>query len=378
MNPQPPSLDTWTSIFLLIASQGLFTGIILWVNRRGDKRANRYLATILFLFAITLVEYVLYWSHYLPYFRYFANISLSFPFLFGPLLYFYFRQLLKKQSLNWLDLGHFLPFIIEFAFWLPFYIASPTNRTIFLKSLPQSYQYFVWLRCSHLIVYALLSWQLVNLYAVVPNIKLWGKRIVWFFAAFIATHLSYYFLVGFPFFNPAWDYAISFAMSAFVGLVAVYGYIQPEVFQGLPADFQSILPPLSKKYQNSTLTENAADSLLHRLEAMMANEQLYTDSNLSLDKLSEKLNANKHHLSQVINEKLGVNFFDYINGLRIEAAKTLLTQTDKADMNIIEIAYAVGFNNKVSFNSTFKNRTGMTPTAFRQTKNSKSLSELTS
>ena len=79
----------------------------------------------------------------------------------------------------------------------------------------------------------------------------------------------------------------------------------------------------------------------------------------------------------VMNDKIGLNFFDYINSLRVEEAKRLLIETSKKEMNVIEIAYSVGFNNKVSFNNTFKKWTGMTPTEFRASEKGKTLSEFT-
>jgi len=73
----------------------------------------------------------------------------------------------------------------------------------------------------------------------------------------------------------------------------------------------------------------------------------------------------KHQLSQVINEQTGMNFFEYVNQHRIGEARQLLSATSKKELNIIDIAYEVGFNNKVSFNTAFKKITGKTPTSFR-------------
>ena len=67
-----------------------------------------------------------------------------------------------------------------------------------------------------------------------------------------------------------------------------------------------------------------------------------------------------------INEHLGASFFEYVNQLRIEEAKRLLTETTRSDLHVIEAAYMVGFNNKVSFNTAFKKATGMTPTEYRR------------
>jgi AraC-like DNA-binding protein len=55
-----------------------------------------------------------------------------------------------------------------------------------------------------------------------------------------------------------------------------------------------------------------------------------------------------------------------VNQLRVEEAKALLAETTRSDLHVIEVAYAVGFNNKMSFNAAFKKATGMTPTEYRR------------
>lgn len=100
----------------------------------------------------------------------------------------------------------------------------------------------------------------------------------------------------------------------------------------------------------------------------MKSEKMYQDYNLRLDTLAEKLQLTRHHTSQLINEYYKMNFFEYINSLRVEEAKTLLTDRNKSDLTVKEIGYQTGFNNKVSFFKAFKLSTGMTPNEYRQQK----------
>ena len=97
----------------------------------------------------------------------------------------------------------------------------------------------------------------------------------------------------------------------------------------------------------------------------MSREQLYKENNLKLETLAEKLKSNRHFVSQVINQYYKTNFFDFINANRIDEAKRLLV-SDSHALNIIEIAYTVGYNNKVTFNTVFKRFTGVTPSENRK------------
>ena len=64
-----------------------------------------------------------------------------------------------------------------------------------------------------------------------------------------------------------------------------------------------------------------AENLHSRLK-LMETEKLYTESELSLSELANRLNTLPNYLSQVINDKEGKNFYDYINMLRIEEFKS--------------------------------------------------------
>lgn len=101
------------------------------------------------------------------------------------------------------------------------------------------------------------------------------------------------------------------------------------------------------------------------LNQLMKTDKLYRESELKLETLATKLDMPKHYVSQVINQHYQVNFFQYINLLRIDEAKQLLTTADKKALNIIEIAYAVGYNTKNTFNTAFRRIVGVTPTEYR-------------
>ena len=68
------------------------------------------------------------------------------------------------------------------------------------------------------------------------------------------------------------------------------------------------------------------------------------------------------YVSQTLNERLGLNFFDFINQYRVEAAKVALASTDQT---VLDIAMQVGSNAKSSFYTAFKKVTGVTPSQYR-------------
>lgn len=83
--------------------------------------------------------------------------------------------------------------------------------------------------------------------------------------------------------------------------------------------------------------------------------------------MSNILNTHPNYLSQVINEKEGVSFYDYINGLRVDEFKRLVTMPENQKYTIISLACECGFNSKSAFNRIFKKYTNLSPSAYLQT-----------
>jgi AraC-like DNA-binding protein len=104
--------------------------------------------------------------------------------------------------------------------------------------------------------------------------------------------------------------------------------------------------------------------ILTELKRLLEEERVYRDSEISVQSLSSKLGIQNHQLSQILHESLGMSFRGYIKNYRLEEAKLLLVQ--KPERSVLDIAYAVGFNSKSTFNSAFLTATGLTPSDFRK------------
>lgn len=83
---------------------------------------------------------------------------------------------------------------------------------------------------------------------------------------------------------------------------------------------------------------------------------------LSLDLLSTELGINKYYISRIFTKKIGISFNDYVNSLRIDYSKKLLTTTD---LSILEIANNCGFETQRTYNRIFKGYTQIPPLKYR-------------
>lgn len=83
---------------------------------------------------------------------------------------------------------------------------------------------------------------------------------------------------------------------------------------------------------------------------------------LTLEEVAKAVHLNPSYFSTLFKQSLGLSFREYLNMVRVEESKRLLTGTD---YSIIDIAIATGFENQSYFSKVFKKYTGMTPRQFR-------------
>ena len=119
------------------------------------------------------------------------------------------------------------------------------------------------------------------------------------------------------------------------------------------------------KYKSSSLTPEQQEMLIEKLKKIMTVDKPFLRSDFSQPDLARQCGISVHQLSQIINDGLGKNFFEWVASYRVEEAKRLLK--DQPNIKVEEIAEQVGYNSKSSFNTVFKRNTGLTPSEFRAT-----------
>ena len=119
------------------------------------------------------------------------------------------------------------------------------------------------------------------------------------------------------------------------------------------------------KYSYSTLSEIEKARILHEWNRYIENKtKPYLNPSLSISEVSAKLETNNQRLSEVINEKTGKSFNEFINCLRVTEAKLILSSDSYKKLTIDAIAKESGFNSKSAFYASFKKFTNMTPKQF--------------
>jgi AraC-like DNA-binding protein len=104
---------------------------------------------------------------------------------------------------------------------------------------------------------------------------------------------------------------------------------------------------------------------MEKLTELMQIDKMFRDNMVSLPSVSRRLSIPPHHLSQVINEKLGQSFFEMIAEYRVRDAAEILKDPKQSNVTIEEVSEKVGYNSKSAFNKAFKKIMGETPSEYR-------------
>lgn len=129
--------------------------------------------------------------------------------------------------------------------------------------------------------------------------------------------------------------------------LSVYGYLHILC----DAMLRDLIPLTQKKAANT-------DLFFHIVEFLSAH---YTEP-ICLRDLSSRFFVNPYHISRMFSDKYPPGIHKYIQCLRVEHAKHLLTNTEK---NIYDILLDSGFSSQKTFNRVFKEIAGCTPREYR-------------
>ncbi|MGW9686517.1 helix-turn-helix domain-containing protein [Flagellimonas sp. 2504JD1-5] len=359
-------MNTYEYLFSLFSFLAFILAILLFLKKRGDKVANRLLGFYVLLFGYNVFYNALYWSGELFTQRF---ISILFTnmlvwVLYGPILFFYIRRVVYGTRFKWKDTVHFLPFLIILLNYSRVYLMNPETKVELFRSgrIVFSIHYFnphqtKVIIALMLLYFGLIFWQLMK-GVVSRNKKVWLKWISFSYLGYVVSFSSFFVFNGLGVLTTSGDYLIGASMLFFISMLAYFGFVQPEVFDGLP--MKKIVPVI--KYKTTGLTPDFSLELKEDMEKYMDNEKPFLNNEFRLDDLADTLNISRHHCSQVINEHFDSNFFNFINSYRIEEAKKMLREDEK--LSVTDVMYACGFNNRVSFYNAFKKFTGTTPKLF--------------
>ncbi len=358
-------------LVLLIVSQLIIISIFLLSPRKAWEISHIILAFFFLALAINLLNgYIYRAGYYNKNLTDYILVGAPFAFLYSPLMYFYVKSLTDKPFVFKLKyLLHAIPFLI-FTLYLcvDFYFLPEAAKRNFAYDFKD---YVFWATSI-----VLLNIQVVvYVVGVVLRLRKYSKRIKTIFSSTEKINYSWLrFLVIGLFLLWLADIARALSFTSrntalIAEIVFLLGFLlmcylilykaltQPVIFSSVEE-----IQPQKKK----SLSDEVNEQYLKKLLGCMENEKPYLDPSITIYDLAEKTSIPPRSLSDVINNSLNKNFYDFINEYRVKEAAKRFSDKSYFSKTILEVLYEVGFNSKSSFNQAFKKHTGLTPTSFKK------------
>jgi AraC-like DNA-binding protein len=349
----------------------LLTAVLLVTLRReGNTVANRVLGGLLLCvagsFGSDLLAATNFFDQYPHFFEYDAFLSLC----IGPLMYYYILLQTRPdyQPGQGNALLHLLPIVLYGLILNDFFLSDSLAKRIAIQqfNLIRHYELAQYLKKGQILLYWLFSYRLLLRHNRVVEDVLSSpdnRRLTW------VRHL----LVAAAGLFAVWVVSNEFSSNGLLGVtltgfsywIAYQGLNQQPVFDN-PTKY--VFPILQQepevRYRNSTLTAADIEASRQRIGQHMAQAKPYLNPTLTLTNLADQLGIHANHLSQVLNEGFGENFYRFVNRHRIDESKRLLLDPAFAHYSISGIAEEAGFNAKSTFNKAFREMTGQSPSDF--------------
>jgi len=130
---------------------------------------------------------------------------------------------------------------------------------------------------------------------------------------------------------------------------------------------EELLEAPAEKYQKVKIDEAECADIVKRMKEYLDCERVYTNQDLKMKDLADVLHLSAPKLSQVFNLYLRQNYYDFINGYRLEEFKRLISEGEYKRFTITALSEQCGFK-KSNFFSTFRKVEGLTPAEYLKKK----------
>ena len=387
-------------VILLIGSIQAIFFTVLVLSKKGKSISDKILAVWLLVFAAHLAfVYYSFQSGHVHYTTY-GYLPSGAIVIYYTLMYIYTKSLISKENTfktKWLL--HLIPTAVFYISVIPYALLSYEEKADLMMQLTTDpYLSFVFgIIILFSTIYLVATLRLLKKHKVTvrkmfsydEGINLNWLRILAFLLILLWVTISgltayIYYLEASSSIVLLEDYMIldmqgQIAFVVFVFFLGFFGIKQQIIYSAPKTNDNSrvinednkkyLVETPSKqganlKYEKSGLNENKASEIYTNLKDLMEEKSFFKNEELTLVELSKILDAHPNHLSQVINEMEGKNFYNYINALRIEEFIKIASLPENKKYTMISLAYDCGFSTKSTFNKHFKLQTGKTPTGF--------------
>lgn len=398
----------YSSLLLIFFSQGIIFSFLLWRKALGSQHnAGKWFAIFIALCSFYLLPLMLGhagWYSVQPYRDILFYLPTQQVLFIGPVFFFYIQSALNPAFVfGRKDLLHLLPGVVYllysiivfvgdvFIFRYPYFYANGRDKDLdgwyqvagfcsmlFYWILSHRY-YRIYVRfCRQVVSFAdstLFKWiprylvvifgmQVLQLFFFIYSPG-WGDFTTKWWYFFLFSILTYY--TGLSALLQPVQSSLSFRLSG-MGSGTVY-WLRDQ--KSLPwtggLQRQPLLDDIPVELSGPATASPDTDewiSVAEKIVRVTSDEKLYEDPELTLSSLAEVIGIHAVLLSRIINQRLGVNFNDFVNQLRVKSVQEAIQRGEHASQTLLGLAFSAGFNSKTTFNRSFMKFAGISPKAY--------------
>jgi AraC-like DNA-binding protein len=379
--------------------QGLLLAGLLMFGPKTST-ASRILGTFCLLLALRFLGPFIHLDQELNIFSALIGFHVILPASFGAILYLYCRHAIIDRPLALKDLWHLLPLVVCYLLNIEFFLSSPEVKlniilhgTENLKNLQIaegiiSIQAFFYLGLSMFMVRRIQNkakqtlsnfnpkmfswlWKLLFVTLLIWTLKeMMGTAqypLLFYIAGEVLIIVLIYSIAMAQWRNPLlFKIAQMNTSTVFQEELTSSNIILSEEVAAIEAciETKSIAVDATSANNSGALDPSIRSSLLKVVRQHMQEHQTYLDNQLTLTRLAEVVGISTHHLSEVLNQHEGKNFYRFVNEYRINYICEKM-KNDK-EIKILDLAMSAGFSSRSTFNAVFKQFVKLTPSQYRE------------
>ncbi len=372
-------------------------GILFFIS--SEKKPTRYLGIFLCSWGFSFVPNVLRDFGIFDQYPSLIFLPIRFYFLSFPILYLYVKRIVLGARFIENKL-HFLPGLVEFVIFAGLCIfIAPENKL----SIQNSEAFWKFEIIYHVVVSVYVLCYLMLIFKLIAQNKVYvedyysdlgSKLLKWIKAlnfgfTFLTIESITVLLIYLFGIDQRWENSFEVSIVIFTVENCCYWLLMywalffsyrqygnqldilpVAVVQG--AIYGEISSILVKSLNEDTSLEELSEedkleygNIYRRLVLILEKSKCYTDPELTIANLAQQVEVHHRKLSKVINFKANCNFNLFINRYRVEEAKRIMADPERARLITLEtVGQEVGFKSRSSIYTAFKRIEGKTPAKF--------------
>jgi AraC-like DNA-binding protein len=383
-------------LYIVSVTVLLIISIVLTAKRRNLNPLAGVALTVYFwcFFLTILIAYIVLSPliKYVPHLFRTANIFLL---LIFPFSWLYFKQTLQPGRLGWKYVVHLLPALVYIADFIPLFLMPGSEKLAIINSLDAyglkagyAEGWFVPKGIHNIIRYSIMAgywlaqglmlWRAVKLSSseTGKDYKVHRKWLIWLqfsqMLIFVPSLITV--LIG--------RLDIMIQVSNLFGLIATliqggFLFANPIILYGLPVEHEDQISESSVEVQIKgvlevdgkpayidNIDEETAVLIDRALDKVMVEKQLFKNPDLRISDLAMASGFLSYKLSAYFRKRLYQNFYDYVNGWRINYCTEMIDSGQFRVKTLEALASESGFRSRSTFIRAFKKVKDMTPSNY--------------